>query len=398
MAAAPDLTPPPNPSPITPAPFVIAPPAGRARVQNRHRMLLRSFLVMVAAPVLLLSLYLLLLAQDQYASEAGFSVRKEDSGSVDVFGGLSQFAGAVSADAEILYDYIRSPDLVTQIDKDFGLYEVYGRHYIRDPIFSIGPDASIEEKERYWQRMVRVEYNEATGLIRLEVKAFTPEEAQKIAQAVIEYSSQMINRLSDAAREDATRYARAERDKAVAQLKAARAALTEFRSRTQVIDPLVDVQGQMGLMRDLESQLAEALISLDELRATVGSEDVRISQLELRVDVIEKRLATERKKFGLGADGTPDDESYAEKVAQYETLVVEREVAEERFRATTILLNAAEAEANRKSRYLAAHVEPTLAQQPLYPRAMMLVVLTSLILLLIWTLAALIYYSIRDRR
>lgn len=398
MAAAPDLTPPSNPAPAAPTPIVIAPPAGRARIQTRHRMLLRSFLVMVAAPVLLLSLYLLLFAQSQYASEAGFSVRKEDSGSADMFGGLSQFAGAVSADAEILYDYIRSPDLVTQIDKDFGLYEVYGRHHLRDPIFSIGPDASIEEKESYWQRMVRVEFNEATGLIRLEVKAFTPEEAQKIAKAVIEYSSQMINRLSDAARDDATRYARAERDKAVEQLKVARAALTAFRSRTQVIDPLADVQGQMGLMKDLESQLAETLISLDELRATVGPEDVRIAQLELRVEIIEKRLAAERKKFGLGADGTPDDESYAEKVAQYEMLVVEREVAEERFRATTILLNAAEAEANRKSRYLAAHVEPTLAQQPLYPRSMTLVILTSLILMLIWTLAALIYYSIRDRR
>lgn len=395
MAAAPDLSANPNPPPG----LIVAPPAGRARVKPRHRMLFRSFLLMVAAPVILLSLYLILLAQDQYASEAGFSVRKEESAaSVDVLGGLSQFTGSVSTDAEILYDYIRSPDLVTRIDQDFGLHNVFGRHHIRDPLFSLGPSASIEEKERYWQRMVRVEYNEGTGLIRLEVKAFSPEEAQKIAQAVIDYSSQMINRLSDAAREDATRYARTERDKAVAQLKEARAALTEFRSRTQVIDPLADAQGQMGLMNDLEAQLAEALIALDELRATVAPGDVRISQLELRVEIIEKRLAEERAKFGLGAGGVPSDESYAEKVAEYETLVVEREVAEERFRATTVLLNSAEAEANRKSRYLAAHVEPTLAQEAIYPRAMTIVALTALILSLIWALAALIYYSIRDRR
>ena len=132
MAAAPDLPPSPLASPPPPAPIIVAPPAGRARLQVRHRRLLRSFVVMVAVPTILLSLYLMFLAQDQYASEAGFSVRKEESAaSVDVFGGLSQFAGSASTDAEILYDYIRSPDLVARIDKDFDLYKVYGRHYLR---------------------------------------------------------------------------------------------------------------------------------------------------------------------------------------------------------------------------------------------------------------------------
>ena len=377
----------------------VRPPVTRATAKPRHRLAFVSFLFLVVAPVAALAGYLFTFAQDQYASEAGFSVRKDEgSGSIDMIGGLTQLTGSASTDAEILYDFIRSPDLVAQIDKDHDLFGVYGRSYAQDPLFSLKADATIEEKQDYWQRMVTVEYNEATGLIRLEVRAFSAPEAQTLAAAIIEYSSSMINQLSDAAREDATRYARAELEKAVAGLKVTRTAITKYRSNAQVIDPLADIQGQMGLMNNLEAQLAEALIQLGILNATVTGESIQVTQIEQRIEIIEKYLAEERAKFGIGEEGTEARESYAEKVAEYERLVVEREVAEERFRSTTLLFNAAEAEANRKSRYLAAHIEPTLAEGAVYPQNALILATTAFFLILAWALAILVYYSIRDRR
>jgi capsular polysaccharide transport system permease protein len=378
---------------------VIRPPAGRATFKRRHRLTVVTFLLLVILPVSILAGYLFTFAQDQFASEAGFSVRKEEgSGSLDMLGGLTQFTGSASTDAEILYDFIRSPDLVHRLDQDFDLFKVFGRDYVGDPLFSLKPDATIEEKQAYWENMVTVEYNEATGLIRLEVRAFTPEEAQRIGHAIIDYSSLMINRLSDSARDDATRYAKAELEKAVENLKTTRAAITEFRSREQVIDPTEDIRGQTGLMNSLEARLADALIELDILKSTVTGSDVRINQGELRIEVIQKQLDEERKKFGIGDGGTDARNSYAETVAEYERLVVDKEVAEERFRGTTLLYNAAEAEANRKSRYLAAHIEPTLAEGAIYPRFTLILLMTGFFLTLGWALIILVYYSIRDRR
>lgn len=374
-------------------------PADAATLKPRHRNTLIGFIAFVLLPLFVISIYLFGFAQNQYASEAGFSVRKEEGPtSVDAIGGLAQLTGAASPDAEILYDFIKSQELVDQIDKDLGLEKIFGRSYRRDPFYSLASNSTIEDKVDYWASMVRVEYNESSGLIRLQVRAFTPEEAQEVARAVMANSSAMINQLSIAAREDGTRYARDDFAKAVERVKVVREAITEFRMRTQVVDPAADIQSQMGLMSTLEGQLAASLIDLDMLQDVAKTSDPRVEQAERRIDVINRRLAAERKKFGIGGSGGPDGRNYAAIVAEYERLVVDRSVAEEAFKSATLLLDTALAEAQRKSRYLAAHVEPTLAQSALYPRTSLILLVSAFLLTMLWAMATLIYYSIRDRR
>ena len=60
-------------------------------------------------------------------------------------------------------------------------------------------------------------------------------------------------------------------------------------------------------------------------------------------------------------------------------------------------LEVAREDAARQSRYLATYVKPTLAQNAEYPKRWILAGLAGLFLLLIWSILALIYYSIRDR-
>ena len=54
-------------------------------------------------------------------------------------------------------------------------------------------------------------------------------------------------------------------------------------------------------------------------------------------------------------------------------------------------------DATRQSRYLATYIRPTLAQESEYPRREIIAGLAALFLLLVWAIAALVYYSIRDR-
>ncbi len=58
----------------------------------------------------------------------------------------------------------------------------------------------------------------------------------------------------------------------------------------------------------------------------------------------------------------------------------------------------ARAEARRQSRYLAAHVEPTLAERALYPRRATITGLAALFLLLGWSVLMLVWYNVRDNR
>ncbi|GGH40932.1 capsular polysaccharide transport system permease protein [Cribrihabitans marinus] len=344
-------------------------------------------------------MYLYTRATDQYASTVAFSVRSEDAGTaIEIFGGVTNLGGSnsSSSDTDILYEYIQSQELVSEIDARLDLRRIWSRP-VDDPVFAFHAPGTIEDLLDHWGRMVRIHYDSGTGLMEIRALAFSPDEATAIARAIFDESSRMINQLSDIAREDTIRYAREELETAVERLRAARQELTRFRNRNQIVDPAVDLQSQAGLLGSLQEQLATTLIDLDLVRETARAGDPRIAQYERRVAVIEERIAAERRKMGFG-EGTDRGEVLATLVGEFEGLVVDREFAEQTYTAALASYDSALAEARRQSRYLAAHVLPTTAEKSEYPQRELLLGLVALFLFLGWSVLVLIYYAIRDRR
>ncbi|WP_254796799.1 sugar transporter [Sulfitobacter albidus] len=383
-----------------PKPARQRPPVRAARFRRRHLGLGLSFVLIVLVPLTVVVFYLLAVAKDQYSSLTGFTVRQEEGGSASsLLGGLASLTGVSgSSDGDILYEFILSQALIQQIDTNIGLRDHYGAYWSEDPVFALSPDASIEDLESYWSRIVRVSYDQSSGLIEMRVLAFTPEKAQAVAQEVLRLSQDMINALNEQARDDAMRYARSDLEEAVARLKTAREGLTTFRSSNRIVDPESDIQGRMGVMNNLQQQLAEALIELDLLGTTISENDPRLRQAQRLIEVIRERIASEREQLsssGTELGGTGDD--YPALIAEYEGLVVDREFAEENYRAALAALDLARANAQRQSRYLATFIQPTLAQTSEYPRSAMIAGMTALFLMLFWSIMALVYYSIRDR-
>ena len=380
--------------------LVIRPLATPAKRRQRHWGLLSAFVIIVILPIAATWWYLNERAADQYASTIAFTVRSEDvSSASDLIGGIAPALGGTSSnsDADILYEFIRSQAVVQQIDAELNLRTYYARHLDPDPIFSFDPDGTIEDLTAYWQRMVRISYDASSGLMELRVLAFDPDEAQAIANAILGKSSIMINDLSASAREDATRYAREDLDLAVERLKQAREALTAFRISSEIVDPTADVQGQMGLLNLLQEQQVAALIDFDLLSNATREGDPRLEQARRRIDIIENRIRQERLKFGVGLGGD-NDASYAETIAGFERLTVDREFAEQAYAAALAAFDAARAEANRQSRYLAAYIQPTLAERSEFPNRPLLIGIVGLFSFLIWAIMALSYYALRDRR
>jgi capsular polysaccharide transport system permease protein len=345
--------------------------------------------------------YLFVIAEDQYSSTVGFTVRQEEAGGAsELLGGLASFAGgSTGSDRDILYEFIQSQGIVEQVDAKLDLTSYYAQNWEVDPVFSIWPDATIEDLVWFWQRVVRISYDQSTGLIEVQVLAFDPEMAQNIAKAIVSESQAMINALNTASRDDAMRYAQADLASAVERLKSAREALTRFRTRTQIVDPEADIQGRMGVVNNLQQQLAQALIDLDLLQETTNSTDPRVTRAEQRISVIRNRIDKERANFANSDEG-PDAEGgdYPALIAEFESLSVDREFGEVSYRAALAALDLARANASRQSRYLAAYIQPTRAQSANFPQRGMLLGLTIILCLLSWAILALIYYSIRDRR
>ncbi len=378
-----------------------------ANMKTRHWGQLFSFLVFVIGPIVLVAGYLFAVAEDQYSSTTGFSVQREEGAAASDFLGIIPGlvgGGSGASDTDVLYEFIQSQEIVRRIDAELDLRGHYSQHWkgmpwATDKVFSIWPDADIEDLLWFWKRIVRISYDKSTGLIELRVFAFDPDFAQAVGREIVGESQAMINMLSNTAREDATRYAIADLDEALERLKAAREALTAFRTRTQIVDPEADLQSRLGVMSNLQQQLAQALIDYDLLLNTANAEDPRVRQAARRISVIRERIGSERESFT--SDDTSNGavgEDYPTLIAEFERLTVDREYGEETYRAALAALDVARATAARQSRYLATYIEPTKAESSEYPKRWIILGLCVLFLTMAWSIGALIYYSIRDRR
>jgi capsular polysaccharide transport system permease protein len=378
----------------------LQPVARAAGMKRRHWGLFASFLLLVLGPLAGIIFYLWTNAADQYLSTTGFTVRSQESGgATELLGGLAQFAGGTTAsDSDILYKFILSQEMVEVVDARVDLKAHYSAFWPDDWAFALWPDATLEDLVWYWDRIVGVSYDAGTGLIEVQAVAYDAKTAQAITSEIVRESQDRINALNNQARQDAMRYALADLEEAVEELKSAREALTRFRTHTKIVNPAADIQARMGVMNSLQQQLAQALIEYDLLLITTSANDPRLTKGKQRIDVIRERIFIERQTFAsnnteTGAVG----EDYPTLISEFESLTVDLEYAEQNYGAALTAREVARDDVARQSRYLATYIRPTLAQSSEYPKRFILVGLAALFLLLTWSILALVYYSIRDR-
>ncbi|MEM0949208.1 MAG: hypothetical protein AAGK37_17555 [Pseudomonadota bacterium] len=360
----------------------------------RRLVIALSFVLFAVGPIFASGFYLFFVASDQYHSSAAFSVRSEEAPNpLDIIGAFTQ-AGGTTPDSEILYDYIRSQGLVQLIDDDLDLRTAYN-HPDRDPVFTLGADRSVEDVLSYWDRMVRVAVDANTGIIDLEVRAFTPEDAQLIAETIISRSADLVEDLSRVAREDAMRFTVQEVANAEQRLKDLRVRIRQFRLEHQIIDPEADVESQVGIISALQSSLAEALIDFENIQSYSAEEDPRLLNLQRRIDAIRNQIANERSSI---AGDPAAGRSLTEIIGEYEELLVDLEFSQNAYIAALAAEEQARIEANRRSRYLAVHVPPTRAEESIYPQKAILLLVIAACAFSFWAVVVMIYYNVRDRR
>jgi capsular polysaccharide transport system permease protein len=402
-APAPGIVPAPTIKPVPPvgpAPAAVKPALAverPRRMRPRHMALVVSFVALVLLPTAVSAWYLWFKAADQYASLVSFSVRQEQTPSaMSLLGSISGISGSSSSDTDIIYDYITSQQLVAEIDADLNVSERWSPAN-GDFIYGYDADGTIEDLTDYWQGMVKVYYDSVTRLIEVRVLAFDPVDAQLISQRIFEKSTELVNRLNDISRADALIYAREELEQTEVRLSKARQAMTTFRATNQIIDPTSDLMAQSAVLQQLQQELVRTQIDLGLISDNGMNEDPRRGVLEKRIEVIERQITVERTKLGIDDKGVPGS-AMVSIVAEYESLAADLAFAESAYLAARAAYDVSEAEARRRTRYLAAHVTPSRAESSRYPERGVTLAVIGVFLLLSWSILSLIYYSVRDRR
>jgi capsular polysaccharide transport system permease protein len=333
-------------------------PEGRLKRFLRH-----PFTWFVLAPTLLVTAYFYIIASPQYVSEARFVVRSRAEAPQLSLGAMFSAAaggGGAVGDANSVRDFLISHDAVMRAQERVDLIAIWQRDDA--DFFARLQHDDPERLTKFYNTMVSASLDTATGVTTLRVRSFRPEDSRAIAVALLSLSETLVNSLSERAREDALRIARAEILVAEQRVADSRNALMRFREQQQDLDSAGTAVAAAQTISAMEGALTAAQAELRERMAFMRPDNPALQVTRNRIDALERQINVERTRRTQG-DGT-----LAQQLGTFERLMLEREFADRQLASATASLEAARIDAQRQQIYIARVVEPNLAVYPLYPR------------------------------
>jgi len=336
----------------------------------------------VVVPTVLTAIYFAFIATDRYVSEARFAVRSGDRSALDVLAGGTELGKLSQAqDTLIVTEYVKSRALVEALQNDLNLKAIYSRDDV-DYLSSIGGDASIEDLVSYWNWRTSTSVEMPSGIITLQVSAFTPEDAQTLARAVVARSEALVNQMSERANSDELKQAEAEFARAEQKLKDIYGAMRDLRNREGVLDPGMNAEALNELLTELRKTRLQIEGDLIVARETLREDSPVVRQLKAKLEAIDSQIA----KITAQLTATTGDEgAVSDQMGAFEDMELKRQVAQDQYAAAALALENARIAADRQRIYLSTFVQPELAQEALYPLRLWTTLAVALGLLVIWT-------------
>ncbi|WP_375460387.1 capsule biosynthesis protein [uncultured Enterovirga sp.] len=342
--------------------------AGRAPAPTARKLRFGKrgmFLMLVALPTALTALYLFLIASNQFISETRFVVRSAQKQGMSGLGAILQGSGLGGGrdDSFSVIDFIKSRDALREVDEKIGFREMVSRSsadfLARFPAFYAGD--SFEELYEHYQGIVNVVHDPSTGIDTLKVRSFEAGDSRRLAEALLQASERLVNRMNERALGDAVALAAREIKTAEQRSAAAQKALTTYRIAVGLVDMGSTARTYVELVSGMSRELAATRAQLSQMVAASPG-NPGIQSLRDRATALEQQIAIERSKL-LGNDG-----SLVGTFAEFERLTLEAEFAAKALTATNAMLETARIDAMRKQLYLERVVEPNLADLSRYPR------------------------------
>ncbi|MEA2739308.1 MAG: capsular polysaccharide transport system permease protein [Acetobacteraceae bacterium] len=323
-------------------------------------------LVAVLLPTLVTAIYYGALATDRYVSEARFVVRtaSKPTSLAGGIGALMQLVGLSRSedDAYAVRDFLLSRDAMHELAAKIDLAAVY-QHHDADPLVrypSLLFRSTDEGFYRYFGHRLSVVVNSSTGLTTLKVEAFRPEDAARVTRTLLDLGEGLVNKLNTRMQEDAVRVAAAEVAHAEQLRIDKQVAVTAFRNRELLLDPGASSAMVVELIGKLASELADTRTQIAETRSNSPSSP-QLQSLRQHAAAIEQQIQTERARVSNNSDGLAD------KIEQYERLMLEQEFAVQTLAQSVAGLEIARVDARRQQLFLERVVEPGVPDEALMP-------------------------------
>jgi len=357
--------------------------------------------VCVLLPVIVSMAYLGLVASPEYASEAKFTIRAASETRSSLLGdtvsnitaamGLGVGAHSTNQDIFIVADYIRSRTII----EDLGGTAMLRGYYAQpdtDWLSRLSRSASLEKGWKYWKRKVTALIDTPSGIVTLEVRAYSRDEAHRLAQRILEKSEALVNVISERSRQDALDRAQRELQRAEDRLRQAQLALTAFRNQERLIDPALSAQS----LGDLIGKLTQDRLTLENnratLRSTLDQNAPTLRVLNAQIDAIDKQIEGLKNQLTSKGQGT----SISSQISGYENLQIEVQFAEKLYTIAQASYERARTEQEKQQLYLVTIDRPSAPEKPTYPKLLLDTATIFAACFILWSMVTLLFATVKD--
>ncbi|CAI8977271.1 MULTISPECIES: ABC transporter permease [Pseudomonas] len=352
---------------------------------------------LVVLPLALAAIYYGIFAVDRYVSSAQVVVRQDGGNQNAAMPGLATLLTGTNPASreETLYlrEYIVSMDMMLLLEERLHWIEQYAaqRH---DIFFWLDKDAEREDLLEYYQRMVSAHYDETTGLLRVEVQAFTPELSEQMLRAILEASEHFVNEVSHSIAREQMNFATGELQTARTNYAERKTELIDFQNDNKVLDGGNTAQSRATIIADLEGQYTKEQAVLTEMLYKLRPDSPQVKQQKQKVSAITQQLAKEKRLLV----SSPDGSQLNVVASRFQQLTLDAGIAEESYKTAVAALDNARIEASKKIRTLVTVVSPNTPQLAIYPERIYNLITILLALLLLYGITRFLIASIEDHR
>lgn len=305
-------------------------------------------------------------ASDQFQAETRFTVRSSAPAvQKDRIGDLSGIPSAkIAQDTQIVANFVTSRTMLSILEEKGDFIRRYTRPDA-DYLARLDPASTAEERLDYWEKMVYTKIDPQSGIVTVEVRAFSAEDANAMLKIIVGASEALINDLNDRIWSDVTRSAQTQVERATAQLAKARNNLQDARNKAGILT----IESTSSGISTLLVQVQGEKIALEN---TYRSNAETISKDAPQMRVLARQIASktqqiEALKAQIAGQST-DSETLADTSSLFAQLQLEQTVAEHQLTASITALETLYNSSQQQLMYLEGFLAPTLPETAEYPR------------------------------
>ncbi|WP_419204494.1 Wzz/FepE/Etk N-terminal domain-containing protein [Bordetella trematum] len=190
---------------------------------------------LIGFPMLLAILYYSFFALDRYVSTAQVVVRQVGGNEAPQVPGLAVMLNGLNPTSreETLYlrEFVTSQDMLNVLQEKLNWKSHYEGRW-KDPLYWLLPGAPQEDVLDFYRRVVTAHFDEQTGLLSINVQAFSPQFSEQVLKTILAESERFVNEISHRMAREQMAFSQGELVKARLLMKSGGKICCSFKART----------------------------------------------------------------------------------------------------------------------------------------------------------------------